>query len=147
MRAKIHPWKFSQFFFSSLASLGKVSRYLWSTKMYPENFFAIAKMSLNNKVWENGRPNRATGIVSAINSLLGVTVGDIGPKFGYFGMDNGFLRLNHVRIPRDQMLMKYSQVRIHCTLSWIDCPKSERRGLICMCMHVSCMCAEEPPNN
>ena len=40
----------------------------------------------------------------------GVTVGDIGPKLGYFGMDNGFLKLDKVRIPRDQMLMRYSQV-------------------------------------
>ncbi len=37
-------------------------------------------------------------------------MGDIGPKLGYFGMDNGFLRLNNVRIPRDQMLMRYSKV-------------------------------------
>ena len=43
---------------------------------------------------------------------IGITVGDIGPKFGYFGMDNGFLALNNVRIPRDQMLMKYSQVSV-----------------------------------
>ncbi len=43
----------------------------------------------------------------------GIEVGDIGPKFGYFGMDNGFLRLSNVRIPRDQMLMKYSQVMKH----------------------------------
>jgi len=42
--------------------------------------------------------------------LPGVKVGDIGPKFGYFGMDNGFLQLDNVRIPRDQMLMKYSKV-------------------------------------
>jgi hypothetical protein len=27
-----------------------------------------------------------------------VTVGDIGPKFGFNGVDNGFLRLDHVRI-------------------------------------------------
>lgn len=47
---------------------------------------------------------------NAVFSYPGVTVGDIGPKFGYFGMDNGFLQLDHVRIPRDQMLMKYSQV-------------------------------------
>ena len=40
----------------------------------------------------------------------GINVGDIGPKFGYFGMDNGYLQLEHVRIPRDQMLMKYAQV-------------------------------------
>ena len=40
----------------------------------------------------------------------GVTVGDIGPKFGYDVMDNGFLSLNNVRIPRENMLMKYSRV-------------------------------------
>ena len=40
----------------------------------------------------------------------GVKVGDIGPKFGYFGMDNGYLELSNVRIPRDQMLMKYAKV-------------------------------------
>lgn len=42
--------------------------------------------------------------------LPGITVGDIGPKLGYFGMDNGFLKLDKVRIPRDQMLMRYSKV-------------------------------------
>ena len=40
----------------------------------------------------------------------GVTVGDIGPKLGYEMIDNGFLRFDHVRIPRDQMLMKNAQV-------------------------------------
>jgi acyl-CoA oxidase len=43
-------------------------------------------------------------------TCVGVTVGDIGPKLGWFGIDNGFLRLNNVRIPRDQMLMRYSKV-------------------------------------
>ncbi|XP_064382738.1 peroxisomal acyl-coenzyme A oxidase 1-like isoform X2 [Halichondria panicea] len=42
--------------------------------------------------------------------LPGIEVGDIGPKYGYFGMDNGFLRMDKIRIPRDQMLMKYSKV-------------------------------------
>ena len=42
--------------------------------------------------------------------MVGISVGDIGPKMGYFGMDNGFLALDNIRIPRDQMLMKYSQV-------------------------------------
>ena len=42
--------------------------------------------------------------------LSGVTVGDIGPKFGYAAMDNGFLSLNKVRVPRENMLMRYSQV-------------------------------------
>jgi len=40
-------------------------------------------------------------------------VGDIGPKFGFDTIDNGFLRLSHVRIPRQNMLMKYAQV-CHC---------------------------------
>ncbi|KAJ3672552.1 hypothetical protein LUZ60_007273 [Juncus effusus] len=45
--------------------------------------------------------------------LPGITVGDIGMKFGngaYNTMDNGVLRFDHVRIPRDQMLMRLSQV-------------------------------------
>ena len=42
----------------------------------------------------------------------GVDVGDIGPKFGYSSVDNGFLYLDNVRIPRENMLMRYSQVRI-----------------------------------
>ncbi|KAH1249118.1 Peroxisomal acyl-coenzyme A oxidase 1 [Glycine max] len=45
--------------------------------------------------------------------LPGITVGDIGMKFGngaYNSMDNGMLRFDHVRIPRNQMLMRVSQV-------------------------------------
>ncbi|XP_077107916.1 peroxisomal acyl-coenzyme A oxidase 1 isoform X2 [Ranitomeya variabilis] len=42
--------------------------------------------------------------------LPGVTVGDIGPKFGFHETDNGFLKFDKFRIPRDNMLMKYAQV-------------------------------------
>ncbi|XP_077379444.1 peroxisomal acyl-coenzyme A oxidase 1 isoform X2 [Festucalex cinctus] len=42
--------------------------------------------------------------------LPGVVVGDIGPKFGFTEVDNGFLKLDHVRIPRENMLMKYAKV-------------------------------------
>lgn len=42
--------------------------------------------------------------------LPGITVGDIGPKFGFDTIDNGFLRFNHVRVPRENMLMKNAQV-------------------------------------
>ncbi|XP_061189326.1 peroxisomal acyl-coenzyme A oxidase 1-like [Saccostrea echinata] len=42
--------------------------------------------------------------------LPGVEVGDIGPKFGFEEIDNGYLRLDNVRIPRENMLMKYSKV-------------------------------------
>lgn len=42
--------------------------------------------------------------------LPGVTVGDIGPKFGFDEIDNGFLSFNKFRIPRENMLMKYAKV-------------------------------------
>lgn len=43
-------------------------------------------------------------------SVVGITVGDIGPKFGYEEMDNGYLKMDNYRIPRENMLMKYAQV-------------------------------------
>ncbi|KAK6176957.1 hypothetical protein SNE40_015158 [Patella caerulea] len=42
--------------------------------------------------------------------LPGIKVGDIGPKIAINTVDNGFLILNQVRIPRDQMLMKNAKV-------------------------------------
>ncbi|ELR15635.1 acylCoA oxidase like protein [Acanthamoeba castellanii str. Neff] len=42
--------------------------------------------------------------------LPGVTVGDIGPKLGTDSNDNGYLRLDHVRVPRDHMLMGFAKV-------------------------------------
>jgi acyl-CoA oxidase len=48
--------------------------------------------------------------------LPGVTLGDIGGKFGsgaYNSMDNGVLRFDHVRIPRDQMLMRFVRLDHH----------------------------------
>lgn len=45
-----------------------------------------------------------------VTSFSGIEVGDIGPKFGFDEMDNGYLRIHNVRIPRENMLMKYSKV-------------------------------------
>ncbi|EAR98581.2 peroxisomal acyl-CoA oxidase (macronuclear) [Tetrahymena thermophila SB210] len=42
--------------------------------------------------------------------LPGITVGDIGPKVGFNVKDNGFVRFNNVRIPRENMLMRYAKV-------------------------------------
>lgn len=42
--------------------------------------------------------------------LPGIMVGDIGPKMGFNSVDNGFLKFDHVRIPRDAMLMRFAQV-------------------------------------
>ena len=45
--------------------------------------------------------------------LPGIVAGDIGPKvYGAFGgLDNGWVRFHHVRIPRDNMLAKNAQVK------------------------------------
>lgn len=40
----------------------------------------------------------------------GITVGEIGPKHGYNVKDNGFMRFNNIRIPRENMLMRYAKV-------------------------------------
>ncbi|XP_060058994.1 peroxisomal acyl-coenzyme A oxidase 2 isoform X2 [Erinaceus europaeus] len=42
--------------------------------------------------------------------LPGVTVGDIGPKMDFEQTDNGFLQLDHVRVPRENMLSRFAQV-------------------------------------
>ncbi|XP_056135593.1 peroxisomal acyl-coenzyme A oxidase 1 isoform X2 [Lampris incognitus] len=48
--------------------------------------------------------------MSTHEPLPGITVGDIGPKFGFDEVDNGYLKLKNVRIPRENMLMKYAKV-------------------------------------
>lgn len=42
--------------------------------------------------------------------LPGIEAGDIGPKFGYNSKNNGFLRFNQVRIPRENLLSRYVEL-------------------------------------
>ncbi|KAJ9078371.1 hypothetical protein DSO57_1007088 [Entomophthora muscae] len=42
--------------------------------------------------------------------MKGVTLRDIGPKVGYAGMDNGYAKFDHVRVPRRNMLMRFAKV-------------------------------------
>ncbi|KAM4720848.1 peroxisomal acyl-coenzyme A oxidase 2 [Rhinophrynus dorsalis] len=42
--------------------------------------------------------------------LPGITVGDIGPKMSFEHIDNGFLMMNNVRIPKENMLSRFSEV-------------------------------------
>ncbi|KAL4563690.1 hypothetical protein LXL04_027735 [Taraxacum kok-saghyz] len=58
--------------------------------------------------------------------LPALTIGDIGLKFGngaYNTMDNGVLRFDHVRIPRNQMLMRVSQVTKEGNYTQSDVPQ------------------------
>ena len=73
---------------------------------------------------------------------VGITVGDIGPKFGYATMDNGFLCFDHVRIPRQNMLMKNAQVHVYlfyCNLLlfydfFADVQYCRHHLMLCYCM-------------
>lgn len=49
--------------------------------------------------------------------LPGITVGDIGAKLGLNAVNNGFLGLDNVRIPRNQMMMKHAQV-LEVSMTW-----------------------------
>ncbi|KIW73831.1 hypothetical protein PV04_01919 [Phialophora macrospora] len=42
--------------------------------------------------------------------LDGIVVGDIGPKYGYPGMDNGYMLFDHFKVPHSALLSKYSGV-------------------------------------
>ncbi|XP_075166874.1 acyl-coenzyme A oxidase 1-like [Haematobia irritans] len=42
--------------------------------------------------------------------LPGIELGDIGKKFGFYGVNNGYLGMKNVRIPRTNMLMRHVQV-------------------------------------
>jgi len=39
--------------------------------------------------------------------MKGIKTGDIGPKLGYHGKDNGWATFDQVRIPRENMLQKF----------------------------------------
>ena len=42
--------------------------------------------------------------------LKGVQVGDIGRKLGYNGVDNGYLMLDQVRVPRKYLLSRFTEI-------------------------------------
>ncbi|ESQ52191.1 hypothetical protein EUTSA_v10016360mg [Eutrema salsugineum] len=91
-----------------------------SSKWWPGG---LGKVSTHAVVYArlitNGKDHGIHGFIVQLRSLddhsplPGITVGDIGVKFGngaYNSMDNGFLMFDQFRIPRDQMLMRLSKV-------------------------------------
>ncbi|KAI9111088.1 hypothetical protein K1719_017963 [Acacia pycnantha] len=93
---------------------------LTSCKWWPGG---LGKISTHGVIYArlitDGKDHGVHGFIVQLRSLddhlplPGITVGDIGMKFGnaaYNTMDNGVLRFDHVRIPRNQMLMRVSQV-------------------------------------
>ncbi|GLU05553.1 hypothetical protein SLE2022_226500 [Rubroshorea leprosula] len=93
---------------------------LTSSKWWPGG---LGKVSTHAVVYArlitDGEDHGIHGFIVQLRSLddhsplPGITVGDIGMKFGsgaYNTMDNGVLSFDQVRIPRNQMLMRVSQV-------------------------------------
>ncbi|KAJ2381828.1 hypothetical protein GGI23_007496, partial [Coemansia sp. RSA 2559] len=67
----------------------------------------MAQLIVNGKNWGPNPvvvPIRST---ATHEPLKGVTVGDLGPKFGFNTMDNGFLLLDRVRVPRINLMQRY----------------------------------------
>lgn len=62
--------------------------------------------------------------------LPGITVGDIGPKMGFEQTDNGFLRLDHVRVPRENMLSRFAQVLPDGTYMKLGTPQSNYLSMV-----------------
>ncbi|XP_075167181.1 acyl-coenzyme A oxidase 1-like [Haematobia irritans] len=52
--------------------------------------------------------------------LPGIDVGDVGKRFGFYGVNNGYLGMKNVRIPRMNMLMRYAQV--HRDGTYVETP-------------------------
>ncbi|KAK4262580.1 hypothetical protein QN277_028125 [Acacia crassicarpa] len=93
---------------------------LTSSKWWPGG---LGKVSTHAVVYArlitDGQDQGVHGFIVQLRSLddhlplPGITIGDIGMKFGngaYNSMDNGVLRFDDVRIPRNQMLMRVLQV-------------------------------------
>uniref|UniRef100_A0A7N0VJ34 Acyl-coenzyme A oxidase n=1 Tax=Kalanchoe fedtschenkoi TaxID=63787 RepID=A0A7N0VJ34_KALFE len=93
---------------------------LTSSKWWPGG---LGKVSTHAVVYArlivDGKDYGVNGFIVQLRSLddhsplPGITVGDIGMKFGngaYNSMDNGVLTFDNVRIPRDQMLMRVAKV-------------------------------------
>lgn len=54
---------------------------------------------------------------SNFDLLPGVTIGDIGTKMGRDAIDNGWIQFTNVRIPREYMLQKFTQIEPDGTVS------------------------------
>ncbi|XP_042050831.1 peroxisomal acyl-coenzyme A oxidase 1-like [Salvia splendens] len=106
---------------------------LTSSKWWPGG---LGKVSTHAVVYArlitDGKDHGVHGFIVQLRSmedhkpLPGITVGDIGMKFGngaYNTMDNGVLTFDHVRIPRDQMMMRVSQVTREGKYKQSDVPR------------------------
>uniref|UniRef100_A0A0N4Z459 acyl-CoA oxidase n=1 Tax=Parastrongyloides trichosuri TaxID=131310 RepID=A0A0N4Z459_PARTI len=88
-----------------------------ATKWWPGNLGKNANVCIvAAQTWIKGKCYGTNNFIVQLRDfethepLPGITVGDIGPKFGYQQNDNGFCKFDNVRIPRRNMLMKHVKV-------------------------------------
>jgi len=88
-----------------------------STKWWPGELGITANHAVTHaQLYINGKHYGLQTFVVQIRDLethmpmKGIIVGDIGAKLGYETKDNGYLRFDNVRIPRENMLMRYTKV-------------------------------------
>ncbi|KAM8930329.1 peroxisomal acyl-coenzyme A oxidase 2 [Pelodytes ibericus] len=70
----------------------------------------LAQLRINNKNY--GMHPFIVQVRSLQNHspMPGVTIGDIGPKMSFEHIDNGYLMMRNIRIPKKNMLCRYSEV-------------------------------------
>ncbi|XP_068940340.1 peroxisomal acyl-coenzyme A oxidase 2 [Petaurus breviceps papuanus] len=109
---------------------------LSATKWWPGDLGRTATHALVlAQLYCSGRCHGMHGFLVPIRSLQdhsplpGITVGDIGPKMSFEQTDNGFLQLDHVRIPRENMLSRFSQVLPDGTYVNQGTPQSNYLGM------------------
>jgi len=90
---------------------------LTSTKFWPGELGVVANhLICFAQLILNGEKKGVYGFIVPIRDiethqvLPGIEVGDVGEKVGFNTKDNGYCRFNNVRIPRENMLMKYTKV-------------------------------------
>mgnify|MGYP006122588517 CR=1 FL=1 len=66
--------------------------------------------------------------------MPGMEMGDMGPKIGWNSKNNGWISFNNVRIPRDQMLMRFASVDEEGTFSI----EGDSRILYAVMMNIRC---------
>ena len=77
--------------------------------VYANYAIVFAQLIINNK--KHGVHSFMVPIRDSEHKVFpGVEAGDVGPKYGYNNKDNGYAKFEQYRIPRTNMLMKYSKV-------------------------------------
>jgi acyl-CoA oxidase len=90
---------------------------LTSRKWWPGGLGKTANHAIvHARLFIDGKDRGVQAFIVQLRSLKdhtplpGIEIGDIGPKVGFNPIDNGYCAFDHVRIPRENMLMRFAKV-------------------------------------